>query len=107
MTLINTKIKIEVIKMEANINVNIRMNRELKKQFEAFCDEVGINMTTAFTMFAKKTLREHRIPFDVGCDRTENKEVLEILQEINDIKHHPEKYKTYNSTEEMFEDVLK
>ena len=48
--------------MEANINVNIRMNRELKKQFEAFCDEVGINMTTAFTMFVKKTLREHRIP---------------------------------------------
>lgn len=96
-----------MIKMEANINVNIRMNRELKKQFEAFCDEVGINMTTAFTMFVKKTLREHRIPFDVGCDRTENKEVLEILQEINDIKQHPEKYKTYNSTEEMFEDVLK
>ena len=55
----------------------------------------------------KKTLREHRIPFDVGYDRTENKEVLEILQEINDIKQHPEKYKTYNSTEEMFEDVLK
>ena len=42
--------------MEANINVNIRMNRELKKQFEAFCDEVGINMTTAFTMFVKKRL---------------------------------------------------
>lgn len=44
------------MKMEANINVNIRMNRELKKQFEAFCDEVGINMTTAFTMFVKKRL---------------------------------------------------
>ena len=56
MPLINTRIKVEVIKMEANINVNIRMNRELKKQFEAFCDEVGINMTTAFTMFVKKRL---------------------------------------------------
>lgn len=30
-----------------------------------------------------------------------------ITKEIKDVKQHPEKYKTYSSTEEMFEDVLK
>ena len=93
--------------MEANINVNIRMNRELKKQFETFCDEVGINMTTAFTMFVKKTLREHRIPFDIGYDKAESKELASILKEINDMKQHPERYKTYKDSTEMFEDILK
>ena len=93
--------------MEANINVNIRMNRELKKQFEAFCNEVGINMTTAFTMFVKKTLMEHRIPFDIGYDKVESKELASILKEINDMKQHPEHYKTYKDSTEMFEDILK
>ena len=93
--------------MEANINVSIRMNRELKKQFEDFCDDVGINMTTAITMFVKKTLREHRIPFDVGYDKNESKKMMELLEEIQEMKQHPEKYKTYHSSQEMFEDILK
>ncbi len=93
--------------MEANINVNIRMNRELKKQFEAFCNDVGINMTTAFTMFVKKTLMEQRIPFDIGCDKPQGREIAAILEELREMKQHPEHYKTYASSEEMLEDILK
>lgn len=36
------------------VSVNIRMDRELKKEFESFCSEMGMSMTTAFTIFAKK-----------------------------------------------------
>ena len=49
-------------------NVNIRMDSELKKQFEAFCSDVGMSMTTAFCVFAKKTVRERRIPFEITAD---------------------------------------
>lgn len=52
----------------ASVNVNIRMDAELKKQFEEFCSEVGMNMTTAFTIFARRTVRENRIPFEVSAD---------------------------------------
>lgn len=38
----------------AQTNVNIRMDAELKKQFEAFCSDIGMSMTTAFCVFAKK-----------------------------------------------------
>ncbi len=40
-------------------NITIRMNEELKKQAEknSFSD-LGLNMTTAFTMFAKQAVRE-------------------------------------------------
>lgn len=52
----------------ASVNVNIRMDAELKKQFEEFCSEVGMNMTTAFSIFARRTVRENRIPFEVSAD---------------------------------------
>lgn len=50
----------------AQTNVNFRMDDELKKDLEAFCNEVGMTMTTAFTMFAKVVTREQRLPFEVS-----------------------------------------
>lgn len=52
----------------AQVNINIRMDADLKKQFEAFCSDVGMNMTTAFCVFAKKVVRERRIPFEITAD---------------------------------------
>lgn len=48
--------------------VNIRMDEDLKRSFDGVCNELGLNMTTAITIFAKKMSREHRIPFDVSID---------------------------------------
>ena len=48
--------------------VNIRMDTALKQDMEAVCRDLGMNMTTAFTIFAKKMSRERRIPFDVSVD---------------------------------------
>mgnify|MGYP002869844865 CR=1 FL=1 len=52
----------------AQTNINIRMDENLKKQFEAFCSDVGMSMTTAFCIFAKKAVSEYRIPFEVSAD---------------------------------------
>lgn len=51
----------------AQTNVSIRMDEELKKQFEAFCADVGMTMTTAFCVFAKAAVRERRIPFEISA----------------------------------------
>jgi len=48
--------------------VNIRMDEDLKKSMERTCQSLGMNMTTAFTIFAKKMSREKRIPFEVSID---------------------------------------
>lgn len=48
--------------------INIRMDEELKKSFDSVCNELGMNMTTAITIFAKKMVREKRVPFDVSID---------------------------------------
>ena len=52
----------------AQTNINIRMDEDLKKQFEAFCSDVGMNMTTAFCVFAKTAVRERRIPFEISAE---------------------------------------
>ena len=44
------------------VNVNFRMDPDLKRSMEEVCAEMGLSMTTAFTIFAKKVSREHRIP---------------------------------------------
>lgn len=47
------------------INVNFRINKELKEQMERTCKEIGITMTSAFIIYAKKVVKEGRIPFDL------------------------------------------
>lgn len=50
------------------VNVNFRMEADVKRKMEQVCDELGMSMTTAFTIFAKKMIREWRIPFEVSSD---------------------------------------
>ena len=48
--------------------INFRIDDSTKKQMEQICNELGINLSTAFNIFAKKVVREKRIPFDVSID---------------------------------------
>ncbi len=54
--------------MMAQTNINIRMDEDLKKQFDAFCSDIGMSMTTAFCVFAKMAVRERRIPFEISAE---------------------------------------
>ena len=60
--------------------VNIRMDEELKRNMEQICQELGMNMTTAITIFAKKMTRERRIPFEVSVDPFYSESNLEHLR---------------------------
>ena len=52
----------------AQITVSIRMDDQLKKQVEWYCNEFGMNLSTAVTVFAKAIVRERRIPFEITTD---------------------------------------
>lgn len=52
----------------AQTMVNFRMDEDLKRQMEKVCKEMGMSMTTAFTVFATKVARERRIPFELSAD---------------------------------------
>ena len=61
--------------------VNIRMDEKLKKSMEKTCQELGMTMTTAFNIFAKKMSREKRIPFEVSVDPFYSENNIKILKE--------------------------
>lgn len=48
--------------------VNFRMDADLKKNMESVCKDMGLTMSTAFTMFAIMVSRERRIPFEINAD---------------------------------------
>jgi len=50
------------------VNVNFRLDEDVKKSMEQVCSDLGLSMSAAFTIFAKKVCREKRIPFDVSVD---------------------------------------
>ena len=50
--------------MEA-VNVTIRVDKETKREFDAFCENVGLNITTALNMYMKAVLRTRELPFRV------------------------------------------
>ena len=52
----------------AQVMINFRLDEETKKSMEQACREMGLTMTTAFTIFAKKVGREKRIPFEVTAE---------------------------------------
>ena len=54
--------------MAQTVNVNFRLDEADKKRMENVCNELGLSMSAAFTRFAKKVGREHRIPFEISVD---------------------------------------
>ena len=62
--------------------VNFRMDKDLKQSMEETCKELGLTMTTAFTIFAKKMSREKRIPFDVSVDPFYSEDNIQYLEKI-------------------------
>lgn len=52
----------------AQTTVSVRIDDELKREFDEVCNELGLSMTTAIIMLAKKMTREKRIPFEVSVD---------------------------------------
>lgn len=52
----------------ASVNVNFRLDSTVKSDMELACRSLGLSMSTAFTIFAKKVAREQRIPFEVSVD---------------------------------------
>ena len=86
----------------AQTNVNIRMDEQLKKDFDKFCDEIGMTMTTAICVFAKKAVREQRIPFEITAgDPFYSKANMEYLEKlINKVESGNAKIEKHEPIEE-------
>ncbi|MCC8038993.1 MAG: type II toxin-antitoxin system RelB/DinJ family antitoxin [Bacteroidales bacterium] len=52
----------------ATVATTIRLDSELKKRFDALCDEFGLTVNTAINLFVKSVVRTRSIPFSIKLD---------------------------------------
>ncbi len=64
-----------------------------------------MTMTTAFNLFAKKTVREYRIPFEIGAE-IPNDETKKAMEEVCKMKADSYIGKTYTDVDTMMKDLL-
>ena len=93
--------------MAQTVNVNFRMDAELKKSMEQTCEDMGMTMTTAFTIFAKKVSRERRIPFEISAGLSmPNEETYAAIEEVKQMKKDPSVGKSYTDVDLMMKELL-
>jgi addiction module antitoxin, relB/dinJ family len=79
------------------------MDAALKAQADIFFAELGMNLSTAFQIFVRQSLREGRIPFDIALEKP-NKETIAALLEAERITNDPS-VKGYDDLDELFADL--
>ena len=85
-------------------NISIRMDADLKAQ-DALFAELGMNLSTAFNIFVRQSLREGGIPFEVKLEQP-NKETIAAMLEAERIAKDPS-VKGFNDLDELFADLKK
>lgn len=87
----------------ATTNVSIRMDTELKAQADELFAELGMNLSTAFNIFVRQSLREGGIPFEIHTERP-NKETIAAMLEAERIAKDPN-VKKYSDVEEALREL--
>jgi DNA-damage-inducible protein J len=76
----------EVRKMGETINVTIRLDREVKEQAESMFNDFGMNLSTAFNIFARQSLRQGKIPFEIYDPFYSEKNQAELSRRIAEVE---------------------
>jgi addiction module antitoxin, relB/dinJ family len=66
----------------AQTMINFRIDEKIKKEMEKICREMGMSMTTAFTIFATKVTKEKRIPFEITADPFYSESNMKYLEKV-------------------------
>ncbi|SDY72686.1 DNA-damage-inducible protein J [Proteiniborus ethanoligenes] len=83
--------------------INIRIDDNLKEQAEILFEELGLNMSTAFNVFIRQSIRQGGIPFEITTqvDPFFSESNIKVLQES--IKEASESKFVSKSLEELKE----
>ena len=77
-------------------SITVRIDEDLKKNFEEVLDDIGLSISSAFTVFAKAVTKERKIPFELKADKVEFQERLDDFNNNRNIIH-----KTLSELKEM------
>lgn len=89
----------------AKVSTNISLDSELKKASQELFSDLGMDLTTAVTIFLKQAVREQGIPFTITRSAP-NVETQAALREYDDMRRDPARYPRYDSFAEAMREVL-
>ena len=84
-------------------NISIRMDSDLKKKADILFEELGMNITTAFNIFVRQTLREGKIPFDISINTPNMKTVAAMIEAERIAKDSS--VQGYKDVDELFDEL--
>ena len=87
--------------MASTTNINVRVDKEVKRKAEAIFSELGLNMSTAMNMFLRYSVRYGGIPFDLRID-TPNEETRAAIDDVNNNRNMS---KTFDSVKTLMDDL--
>ena len=88
----------------SKVSTNINLDADLKKSCQELFADLGMDLTTAVTIFLKQSLRVQGLPFAVTRD-VPNVETVAAINEYEQMKKHPEQYKRYSNFQSAMKDV--
>ena len=89
----------------ARTSTNVSLDPQLKHDSQELFADLGIDLSTAITLFLKQSLRVQGLPFAVTRENP-NAETIAAMNEYYEMKAHPEKYKRYSSFKDAMDEVL-
>ncbi len=89
----------------SKVSTNISLDANLKKEGQELFADLGLDMTTAVTLFIKQCLRVQGLPFAITRENP-NAETAAALNEYYTMKSHPERYTRYTSFKDAMDEVL-
>ena len=89
----------------AKVATNISIDEDIKAKAQELFADFGIDLSTAINIFLRQSVRENAIPFSIQRE-VPNADTIAAMKEVEEMKKHPENYKSYNSFSELLKEVL-
>jgi DNA-damage-inducible protein J len=79
----------------------VRLENDLKENFTKVCENMGLSISTAITIFAKTVVRERRIPFEIATSDDFNIVTMSVISDIEAGRN----VKRFNTPDELFAEL--
>ena len=89
----------------AKVSTNISIDADVKAKAQELFADFGLDLSTAINIFLRQSIRENAIPFSIQRE-VPNADTIAAIKEYEEMKKHPERYRSYHSVDEMMEDIL-
>ena len=97
---------IQLIYIMSTTAISIRLDSDIKKQFENLCKEFGLSTNAAFNLFARTVVREQAIPFPISLNGSESEKRSRVAQKALDRAQSLSAQEAHEWTDEEIDELI-